>query len=450
MIQENLKGYPTRVAKIRKAELYYAGENDILRKRNPLEKKQTEKNNPLREADARISHAWHQLLLNQKASYTMTNPPTFDVKDEELNHKLVVLLGDRFPKIAKDLTVNAGNAGVAWVHVWRDSDNDFFRYSVVDSKQIIPIFSKSLDHKLEGVLRTYEDYNDKGQKVLIYEYWNDTTCQTFSTLKKDGLEGLTEFDSFEIMNEINGQIDKSSTNTFEHNWEDVPFIPFKNNPLEQSDLDVVKQLIDTYDKVFSGFVNDVDDVQQVIFVLTNYGGEDKQEFLQNLKQYKMIKVDDDDETQSKVDTLAIDIPVEARSRLLEMTREAIFTQGQGVDPQKNISQNNSGVALAYMYSLLELKASMLETEFRVGFATLIRFMLKYLNVDSDIIVEQKWTRSSINDDARQATIVSQLASFTSNKAIAKSNPLVENWEEELQELEQEKLNVYRAEDDYKN
>ncbi|WP_317050739.1 phage portal protein, partial [Clostridium neonatale] len=65
-----------------------------------------------------------------------------------------------------------------------------------------------------------------------------------------------------------------------------------NNNLMTSDLDNVKPLIDVYDKVFSGFVNDLEDIQEIIFILTNYEGEDSREFLSQLKKYKTVKVND--------------------------------------------------------------------------------------------------------------------------------------------------------------
>ena len=453
LIKENVRGYPSRNVKIRKATMYYENKNDILRKRDPLEekrKKMKESENPLRSADNRISHPFHQLLVNQKAAYTMTVPPLFDVDDKGLNDEIVKLLGDMYAKVAKDLCINASNAGVAWLHIWRDENHqNFFRYAVVDSQQIIPVCSKKLSHDLEGVLRIYEDYDEDANTIVVYEYWNDEMCSRFFRPKKTTVEDLEVFNSFPVL-DIGTNEEVGLTNEFIHGWKKVPFIPFRNNPSEQSDLDLYKQLIDVYDKVFSGFVNDVDDIQQIIFVLTNYGGEDKEEFLKDLKQYKMIKIDSDVEGEkSGVDTLAVDIPIEARAKILEVTREAIFSLGQGVDPQKNIGQNNSGAALKYMYSLLELKASMLETEFRVGFADLVRFILEYSGKNSDVAIKQTWTRSAINNDLEQADIVSKLATVTSQENIAKSNPLVENWETELANLKNELSEDLRAEDDYK-
>lgn len=239
------------------------------------------------------------------------------------------------------------------------------------------------------------------------------------------------------------------TDTFKHDFGAVPFIPFRNNPKELPDLRRYKKLIDVYDKVYSGFVNDIDDIQEVILILTNYGAEDKKEFLDDLKRYKMVKLEDDGQEKSNLDTLSIEIPIEARASLLETTRELIFLHGQGVDPLKNIGQNNSGAALEYMYSLLELKSSMLETEFKMGFAELIRSILRYSNKDADVAIEQKWTRTSIKDETKIAEIIYKLAPVTSKESIAKNNPLVDDWQEELESLKGELEDSYRAEDDYK-
>lgn len=147
------------------------------------------------------------------------------------------------------------------------------------------------------------------------------------------------------------------TNEFEHGFGEVPFIPFYNNNIPTDDLVNVKPLIDAYDKVFSGFLNDLEDIQEIIFILTNYGGEDLKTFVNELKQYKAIKVETDGTgAGGGVEALTISIPIEAREKFLDITRKAIFEQGQGVDPDPQKFGNTSGEALKYLYSLLELKA----------------------------------------------------------------------------------------------
>ena len=453
IIKNNLKGFESRNKHTATAEKYYRNENDILREDADdarVQRNKTDDTNPLRNADNRVSHPWHRLLVNQKASYAMTTPPKFDVKNKHLNDEVTKLLGDSYSKIAKDLAVNASNAGIAWLHIWRDENKqNFFRYAVVDSKQIVPIFSKKLGNELIGVLRIYDDYNESGDVITVYEYWNDVECAMFAKQKGQTVEDIEAYNAFNLIDISTGTA-AEQTNTYKHGWEDIPFIPFRNNADELSDLALYKDLIDVYDKIYAGFVNDLDDVQEIIFVLTNYGGQKKQEFLDDLRNYKMVKVDDfGDGTKSGVDTLAVDIPTDARDKLLEITRESIFVNGQGVDPQKNIGQNNSGAALDHMYSLLELKTSDMETEFRQGFAKLVRFILKYSNANADIEITQTWKRSVINNKYEIAQTVSLLASVSSKETIAKANPLVENWEDDLEAQQKEDEEEYRGGSDYK-
>ena len=453
IIKNNLKGFESRNKHTATAEKYYRNENDILREDaddTRVQHNKTDDTNPLRNADNRVSHPWHRLLVNQKASYAMATPPKFDVKDKHLNDEVTKLLGDSYSKIAKDLAVNASNAGIAWLHIWRDENKqNFFRYAVVDSKQIVPIFSKKLGNELIGVLRIYDDYNESGDVITVYEYWNDVECAMFAKQKGQTVEDIEAYNAFNLIDISTGTA-AEQTNTYKHGWEDIPFIPFRNNADELSDLALYKDLIDVYDKIYAGFVNDLDDVQEIIFVLTNYGGQKKQEFLDDLRNYKMVKVDDfGDGTKSGVDTLAVDIPTDARDKLLEITRESIFVNGQGVDPQKNIGQNNSGAALDHMYSLLELKTSAMETEFHQGFAKLVRFILRYSDANADIEITQTWKRNVINNEYETAQTVSLLANVTSKETIAKANPLVANWEDELEAQRLEEEEDFRGGNDYK-
>ena len=121
----------------------------------------------------------------------------------------------------------------------------------------------------------------------------------------------------------------------------------------------------------------MDDIQELIFVLSGYGGTDLDTFLADLKKYKTIKVDGDEGSNPGVSTLNIEIPIDARNSVLESTRKAIFEQGQGFDPQPENFGNQSGEALKFMYSLLEMKAGLTETEFQLGFARLVRAICRH-------------------------------------------------------------------------
>lgn len=424
--------------RLKKAEValrYYLGDNDIMY-RKPKDKCEE----PLRNADNRIAFNFHSLLVDQKASYMFTAPPLFDAKDDTLNEIIAATLGDGYAKKCKALCVDASNAGVGWLHYWIDEKKGFC-YGVIPSMQVRPVYSMRLEKELEAVLRTYRMVDDNGDEWQIYEIWNDKECQAY----RKRAEMFQPFDMFSYVN-LDGMAEP--TNTFRHDFGAVPFIPFPNNNVCTGDLDKIKNLIDSYDKTYSGFVDDLEDIQQVVFVLTNYGGADLKQFLSDLKYYKTIQVESaGSDDKSGVSTLTIDIPVEARDKLLDITRKAIFDMGQGIDPQQQGFDNTSGEAMKFLYSLLELKAGLMETEFRAGFGELVRAIGRYYGKEPEQIV-QTWTRTSIRNDAELVDMCQKSVGVISTKTILKNHPFVENAEDEEKELAAEKEQAAKETDIY--
>lgn len=441
-----------------KAERYYKNETDILsepkKKQERVEKDRNGElvtrdiEQPMRNADNRIPFNFHGLLVNQKASYLFTEPPVFDIGADSSNKALSAFLGDKYPKVCKDLCIEASNKKTGWIHVWKSADDGNYRYAVVPSEQIQPIWSKSLDRKLLGVLRVYHEIDGDGNEFDVYELWNDKECAAYRVLAggtvKEDLEIYTKF-----FVEINGISEVS--NEYSHDLGEVPFFAFDNNNVHTDDLKNIKPLIDVYCKIFSGFVNDLEDIQEVVFVLTNYGGVDLNEFLSDLKYYKTIKVDGDQGDGSGVSTLTIDLPVDAREKLLTATRKCIFEQGMGIDPDPQNFGNSSGVALKFLYSLLELKSGLLETEFRPSFGRFIRCVCRILGIQiKDDVVLQTWTRTMVQNDQEAAQIAGQAVGIISNETIVRNFPWVKNVQDELDKIKEEKAALEEGYDPFKD
>lgn len=431
LIKEYLPGHSIFVQQADIGERYYRNENDILFRKKKEETEQDEAMNPLRNADNRISHNFHGMLVNQKAAYMFTYPPLFDVGAETNNKLISRTLGTKFRKVCKKLCINASNTGIAWLHFWKGK-NKKLRYSVIDSRQIIPVWTDDQERELKAVLRTYSKILDDGKGYIVYEIWTDTCCESFAQEIGSNTDLLL---FYSMLEHCIVDIEREGANIYKHEWGRVPFIPFLNNDMEISDLKNVKGLIDAYDKVYSGFVDDLEDIQEIIFVLSGYGGTELDEFLKDLKKYKTVSLDDDGESAG-LSTLTIDIPVEAREKMLAMTRKEIFEQGQGVDPQPENYGNASGEALKFMYTLLELKAGLMEIEFQISLEEFVQVICQHLGIACDD-VQQTWTRNMIRNDKELADICRDSVGIISQKTIVKNHPLVEDPAEELKQIGQE-------------
>lgn len=410
--------------KIIQEKHYYENDNDIRKKGIvPSEA------DPIRNADNRISHNFHQLITDEKDAYMFTNEVLFDVGDNKINKIIKEVLGDDFKSECVYLAENATNNRVAWLHYWIDDDTGDFQYATVETEQCIPVFDGGLKKKLQAMYRYYpiveEDENGKLKYFVMFELWDDKHCEKYKF--RGRLDGTSlVFKEFE---------------EFDHDLGEVPFIEFKNNRHMTSDLHKYKDLIDIYDKVMSGYANDLEDIQQLIYILENYGGADLKSFLGDLKRYKAIKTRSTSTgTKGGVSTLSIDIPVEARNSILEILKKQIYESGQALQQDNEDFGNASGVALKFFYRKLELKAGLTQTEFEKGFAKLVRAIMKFKNIaDWDIKpIIQTWTRNMISNDLEDAQIAMESKDVISDETIIKNHPWVENPEDELKNLKQQK------------
>ena len=385
---------------------------------------------PIRNADNRVSHNFHQLITDEKVSYMFTNPVLFDVQDKKINEDIVRTLGDDFKSESAYLCTNATSNKVAWLHYWIEDSK--FQYATVETEQCIPIFDGKLKKKLIGFYRYYsvveEDDTGRNREYVVFEFWDNKHCEKYKfrgNLTGTGLTYLPEeFD------------------TFEHELGEVPFIEFKNNRNMISDLKKYKDLIDIYDKVMSGYANDLEDIQQLIYILENYGGEDLKEFLGELKRYKTVKTETgaDGRTSGGLKTLSIEIPVEARNSILEILKKQIYESGQALQQDTENFGNASGVALKFFYRKLELKAGLTQIEFEKGFAKLIRVIMKFLKISDweNRTITQTWTRNMISNDLENAQIAVESKDVISDETIIKNHPWVENPEDEIVKVKEQK------------
>lgn len=409
------------------AERYYQGDTDI-------KYKEAKNEEGVRTADNRVSRDFYGLLVDQKSAYLFTEAPIFDTGNKWLNKKVTETLGEEFTRECQKLCVNASNTSVGWAHYWRGEHG--IEYAVVDSSEIVPIWSKGLKKQLLAVLRIYSDIDENtGDQLVVYEIWIDTECASYCRKVGDSVELLREFPQFPVSTTYSiYDIQTEYTNILTHDLGEVPFIAFYNNSRHRSDLDRVKKLIDVYDVVFSGFVDDLEDIQELILILTGYGGTNMSEFLDDLKRYKVIKMDADE--GSGLDTLKMEIPVEARQTLLDLTRQAIIEVGQGYDPRPENFGNSSGVALRFFYAPLEMKAGQMETEFRLGFARLVKAICRGLGTEVPV-VRQTWTRTAIRSDLETVQMCAQSVGVVSQKTILEHHPFVEDVDAEEQRLKEE-------------
>ncbi|WP_260399928.1 phage portal protein, partial [Peribacillus simplex] len=71
------------------------------------------------------------------------------------------------------------------------------------------------------------------------------------------------------------------------NWDRIPFICFKYNEEEQPLIEMIKALVDDYDKRISDNSNNLEDLPNGIYVVKNYSGTGGEDFRKNISTYRV-------------------------------------------------------------------------------------------------------------------------------------------------------------------
>lgn len=413
--------------------------------------------NPLRSADNRISANRHRVVVDQKVGYMFTVPPQFDLPsddsdaaDEQTLKKVNDTVGTQWPKVVRQLGLDASNTGRAWLSYWQDNDTGKYDYWYVNPLTCAPIYDRStVKQKLLYLIRVY-GYNDgNGNPVTRYEIWSDAQVaylvqpQASSAFPRPPI-------SYETLPDGNWNIQP-------HQYGRIPFIEFRNNAKALPDLIMYKDFIDALDKLLSGFANDIDDIQEILWVIKNYKGDedtpvyDKSgnvvtdndgnpvtrpvDRLMMMKAKKIVDVDGD----GGVDALRNEIPFEARKAFRDILDTEFWTAAMAVNPNPPTGTGNqSGVYIDYLYGLLELKAGLMETEFRASIDEFLQSVLHYLNADETLQFVQTWKRTKPQNNAEIAQIIAQVPdTVMSEETKTKICPYITDWQAERAQIEKE-------------
>lgn len=434
--------YQENVRKTQEANRYFINITDIIyESMNENKHKKIDaavKNavtNPLRNADNKEAHGFYQILVNQKISYLFSKKILLTSKNKKFNTYLKEL-SNRIFEVISELALYSSNGGRSWAYPYIDLEGNF-KLAAMESTTIIPFYDSTIEKNLKYLLRIYDKTIELISVDGIYYYDKDKKGQYQKRFDEKG-QPIIEYNYYKIKNKITGKEKKGKT------WGKFPIIEFANNVVKTRDLDMVKLFVDAYDKIVSLYLNDIDDLQQLIFVLINYGGQNLEEFLNDLRQYKAVKVTKTGAgSDGGVETLKVDIPVDARIKLLDIIEENIWRLGQGVNPKKESIGDASGVALKHLYGLLELKAGLMEVQFRNAINKVIEIYKIYLKETGkgDYIkeeVDQIYTKTMITNDSEIIEDCVKSMSVLSLKTVIANHPYIDNVEEELKQIEEER------------
>ena len=451
-------------AKMLDGERYFRGENDILKKDlktytvfNPKTQKKEKIVNE-NKSDEHIPHGFYNKQVNQKKAYICSKPITITYNspfeneegiEKKINNIVWNVLGPGFEKLIKNRVKEASNKGRAWLHPnYRNGKLVFEKYP---TEECIPIYDNETQTYLVGFLHFYtiQDLTgNKPEKRIYVEYWDEKEVRYFIETKVDNsivfLEDVTKprpechwyRETYDNALNTLKKIEK-------HSWGKVPFIEIENNEEKTTDLEPIKPLIDAYDLINSNYVNTVEDLKEIIWLINGYGAEDLLALIENLKINGVARTND---TTGKIDAKLLPIPYEARQALLKGLKELIYEFGRAVDTTNKdlIGQAPSGVSLEFLYTDLDMKADDMINGLTPAMHEILWYVLEDLKnrklIPSEINefdFKIEFNKSRIFNESEKVTTLNN-DNVLSTKSKLEKHPYCDDVEEELRRIKEEK------------
>ncbi|CAI6313313.1 phage portal protein [Bacillus subtilis] len=412
---------------------YYMNQADIKKKlryyyEGGIRKVDTDKPNN------RISHNWHKLLVQQKTQYLVGKPITFNAEDENFLKLVNDFVNEEFDDVLNQLLKNASNKGREWLHPFVDEEGkfDFIR---IPAEEVCPVYDTTKKRNLLYAIRYYDIKTIDDEFIRKVELYTDQ--QIFYYVMHDGELVL----DFEYKRNPESHFYLGETG---YGWGRVPLIEFKNNDEGVSDLVFYKDLIDQYNNTISNNANTFDEMQDVIYELKNFGGQDLGEFMTNLKHYKAVEVGEEGGLELKT----VDVPIDSANTHLDRLEENIYRFGQGVNnnPDK-VGNSPTNVAIKNLYSLLDLKANEAERKFRPALHAFFWFFTEYLKMTGQgeydpTLLQMTFNRSRMTNELEEVQMGSQSTDISKETRLA-HHPWVDDVEAELKRIKDE-------EEEYRN
>lgn len=158
------------------------------------------------------------------------------------------------------------------------------------------------------------------------------------------------------------------------NYDGFPIVPLWGNPEHQSEIVGLREQIDCYDLVKSGFASDVDDASMIYWTIQNAGGMDDVDLAKFVEHMKTVKAAVIEEEGAKAEAHTIDLPYQSREALLDRISKDLYRDAMALDVDNIASGAITATQIKAAYEPLNSKCDDFEycvREFLNGILALV-------------------------------------------------------------------------------
>ena len=361
----------------------------------------------------RIASGFFPRLNTQRCAYSLGNGVTFtrtEVRTGEDGNEITVdvtkeQLGQRFDT---DL-FRAAYLGL--IH------GVSFGFWNVDRMHVFPVteFAPLWDERtgaLRAGVRYYRLSADKPMTAVLYEEDGYTRYET-----KDASSDLREVEAKRSYREMlrAAPADESPEVIATDNYGALPIVPLWGSRLHQSTLIGMREAIDSYDLIRSGFADDLNDCAQIYWLLENYGGMDNDELAQFRDRLKLQHIAVADTSNGgKVQAYTQEVPYQARQTFLDQIRQGIYEDFGGLNVSNISAAAQTATQIDAAYQPIDENAD----DFEWQIIDFVQQILALMGIEDTPVFK----RNRITNQMEQVQMVVMEAPYLDDETILKKLP----------------------------
>ena len=292
-------------------------------------------------ANYKLTSGFFNRFTTQQVQFLLGNGVTWQVEGTGKR------LGEDFDKQLQRAAKAALGAGVSF---------GFYNYDhleVFTALEFVPLYDEENGALMAGI-RFWQVDAKKPLRATLYEIDGITDY-----IWEDGAGRVLKEKQKYILTLVGTAVD--DTEIFDgENYPTFPIVPLWANPHKQSELIGLREQIDAYDLIRSGFCNTIDEASFIYWTINNAGGMDEvdlAEFVQRLKTIHAANVED---TGATAQANSLEAPHEGREALLDRLAKDMYADYMALNIDEIKGGANTATQIRAAYEPMNNKADQFE------------------------------------------------------------------------------------------
>lgn len=367
-------------------------------------------------ANNRISSNFFHRLNTQRCAYSLGNGISFSEHIEQVTRDGVVsqvdttkeLLGKKFDTDVKRAGYKSLIHGVAF-GFWNVK-----RLHVFPVTEFAPLWDEDTGALRAGV-RFWRLDDDKPMTAVLY------TEDGYTTYKSGSGYNNMDFTTEDLRPKpyrvtISSVPADGDEVVGESNYGILPIVPLWGSDLHQSTLIGMREKIDSFDLIRSGFANDLEDVSQIYWIIENCGGMTMPELIKLRDRMRITHfVETNTDEGARITPYVHEVPYQARQQYLDSIRAGIYEDFGALDVH-TVAAGATNDHIDAAYQPMDENAD----DFEYQIIEFVQQILSLMGIEDTPIFK----RNRISNQREQTDMVLLAAQYLDEETVLKKLPFI--------------------------